>query len=348
MKQFILLSTMICIAFASDAKIWRVNNNPGVMADFTDMPAVFAVGSGVNNDDTIHVEASITRYSAFTMNKRLVIIGTGYFLSGANSNPGLQANTNPASLEYCFLDTLASSSQFIGIEFSDGIYTTSGQGADNITLTRCKLNQISIGFASPSAGADFTGWVINKCYILSSIAAINRPVKNAAITNTFLGQSFDLSHAGNLNNLVRNNVFRSTITTYNSYFSNNIINGSTGFTATNSTVKNNTCIGAAPAGFIPFVGSNGNVAGETDANTFLGLAGNSTDGQWRLKAGSQAIGTGETINSITPDRGAFGTDDPYVLSGIAPIPTIYSLTVPATVPSSASTMQITISTKSNN
>jgi hypothetical protein len=347
MKQFILLSTMICIAFASNAKIWRVNNNPGVMADFTDILAVFAVGSGVNNDDTIHVEASNIRYSAFTLNKRLVIIGTGYFLSGANSNPGLQANTNPASLEYCFIDSLASGSQFIGIEFSDGIYTTNGQGADNITLTRCKLSQINIGFANPFAGAEFTGWVINKCYIVNSIAATNRPIKNAAITNTFFGQSFDLSNAGNLNNLVRNNVFRSTITTYSSYFSNNIISANS-FIATNSTVKNNTCIGAASAGFIPFVGSNGNVAGETDANTFQGLAGNSTDGQWRLKAGSQAIGTGETINSITPDRGAFGTDDPYVLSGIAPIPTIYSLTVPATVPSSASTMQITISTKSNN
>ncbi len=346
MKQFILLSTMICIAFVANAKIWRVNNNPGVLADFTDMPAVFAGGSGVNNDDTIHVEASSIRYSAFNMNKRLVIIGTGYFLSGANSNPGLQANTNPALLEYCFIDTLASGSQFIGIEFSDGIYTANGQGADNIIVTRCNMSQMNIGFAGPSAGADYTGWIINKCHLLS-ITASTRPVKNAVITNTIVVQSFDLGNAGNLNNLVRNNVFRSTITTYNTYFSNNIITGSS-FAATNSTVKNNTCIGAASAGFLAFVGSNGNVAGETDANTFEGLTGNSTDGRWRLKVGSQAIGTGETLNSVTPDRGAFGTADPYVLSGIAPIPTIYSLTVPASVPSSATTMQITISTKSNN
>ncbi|MGB3234397.1 MAG: hypothetical protein WBA94_00875, partial [Ferruginibacter sp.] len=120
------------------------------------------------------------------------------------------------------------------------------------------------------------------------------------------------------------------------------------FSATNSTVKNNTCIGAAPAGFAPFVGLNGNVAGELDANIFQGLTGNSTDGQWRLKAGSHAIATGETVSSITPDRGAFGTADPYVLSGIAAIPTIYSLTVPASVASNATTMPITISTKSNN
>lgn len=347
MKQFILLSAMACMASVANAKIWRVNNNAGVMADFTDMPAVFAGGSGVNNDDTIHVEASAVSYTSFTMNKRLVIIGNGYFLSGANSNPGLQATTNSATLTYFYIDTLASGSQFIGLNISSAIYTATGQGADNITITRCRISTLGIGSGgSPSAGADYTGWVINKCYI-SMITSTNRPLKNATITNNICTSTLDLSNTGNLNNLVRNNVFRGSINVYNTYFSNNMILSGT-FTGTNSSVKNNTCIGNAPTGFVAFVGVNGNVAGELDANIFEGLAGNSTDGQWRLKAGSQAIGTGETVNSITPDRGAFGTADPYILSGIAPVPTIYSLTVPGSVPSNATTMPITISTKSNN
>jgi len=310
------------------------------------MPACIASVSVVN-DDTIHVEASAVGYTNFTLNKRLVIIGTGYFLSGANGNPGLQANTNPATLDYSLIDTLASGSQFIGINFSNGIYSANGQGADNITITRCRLNAMNIGYQSPSAGADYTGWIINKCYINTTITANSRPVKNAAITNNVCTGTFDLSNAGDLNNLVRNNVFRGTVNINNTYFSNNIINAGT-FTSNSSSVKNNTCIGNAPAGFATFVGVNGNVAGELDVNIFQGLAGNSTDGQWRLKAGSQAIGTGETVNSITPDRGAFGTADPYILSGIPPVPTIYSLTVPASVPSNATTMPITISTKSNN
>src|SRR6185503_5915585 len=164
MKQFILLSAIVCIAFVANAKIWRVNNNAGVTADFTDMPACIASVSVVN-DDTIHVEASAVGYTNFTLNKRLVIIGTGYFLSGANGNPGLQANTNPATLDYSLIDTLASGSQFIGINFSNGIYSANGQGADNITITRCRLNAMNIGYQSPSAGADYTGWIINKCYI---------------------------------------------------------------------------------------------------------------------------------------------------------------------------------------
>ncbi len=346
MKQFILLLAVVCIAFTTNAKIWRVNNNAGVAADFTDMPACIASASVVN-DDTIHVEASTTVYTNFTLNKRLVIIGTGYFLSGANSNAGLQANTNPATLDFIFIDTLASGSHITGINFNSGIFTTA-MGADNISFTRCRLNNVTIGTGGPS-GADFTGWIINKCYLQSTFNAGGRSVKNATITNNIFAGDFDVSNSGNLNNLVRNNVIRSFISIYNTYFSNNIFyNPGITFTTTNSTVKNNTCIGAAPAGFAAFVGVNGNVAGETDANIFQGLAGNSTDGQWRLKAGSQAIATGETVSGITPDRGAFGTADPYVLSGIAAIPTIYSLTVPASVASNATTMPITISTKSNN
>ena len=110
----------------------------------------------------------------------------------------------------------------------------------------------------------------------------------------------------------------------------------------NVTVKNNISGGTnLPVG-------NGNVNSQPDATVFQGLTGNSTDGQWRLKLGSPAIGAGETISSITPDCGAFGTADPYKLSGIPAIPTIYLLTVPASVTSSATTMPITISTRSNN
>jgi len=336
------------VSFIANAKVWRVNNTPLAAADFTDMPACVASASVVN-DDTIYVEGSANQYTAFTLAKRLVIIGTGYFLSGTNSNTGLQYNTNPSKMDYAFIDTLASGSKFIGLDFNNGIYTpnTAGtQGPDNITITRCRLNNLNIGYTNPAAGADYSGWVINKCYITTSTMS-PRPLKNCEFTNNIFNATFDLNNAGNVNNLVRNNVFRGSISIQNSYFSNNII-AQFAFNNLNTTIKNNTAIGPATAGFAPYVGANGNVDAQTDANIFQGLTGNSTDGQWRLKAGSQAIGTGETVSGITPDRGAYGTADPYLLSGIPPIPTIYSLTVPGTVATSATTMPITISTKSNN
>jgi hypothetical protein len=348
MKKLFLLTTIIFLAASVNAKVWRVNNTPGVLADFIDMPTAMA-SALVLNDDTIHVEASVTSYAGFRLTKRLVIIGTGYFLSGANSNVGLQANTNSAKFAGSVIefDSTGSASTIIGLDnFFMGIGQSLGSATDNITITRCNFTGVGLNYGF-TPNTKMTGWKINKCHITSTLGSGSLVLQNWEVINNIFTGSMDMTNTNNLNNLVRNNVFRSGMSLYSAYFANNIIINTT-FTATNVTVKNNTCISTAPAGFAPFVGVNGNVANETDANIFQGISSNSTDGQWRLKVGSQAIGTGETVSAITPDRGAFGTADPYVLSGIPSIPTIYLLTVPAAVASNATTMPITISTKSNN
>jgi hypothetical protein len=343
MKQAVLFLTISFFAAGIQAKVWRVNNTPGVSADFTNTDLAVASASVVNGD-TIHIEASPTSYSSFTLKKKLVFIGTGYFLSGTNANTGLQANVNAAAISGTILiDTLCSGAQFMGLTFNvspnfQGA-SDNGAGTDNITFTRCNLNFFQT-YGYTNNNNTMTGFVFNKCYIQGLSLAVYR-VLNSEFTNNIFASSLDLSNTFNLNNLVRNNVFRSQITMYSGYFSNNIITGTT-FTATNVTIRNNISTGTnLPAG-------SGNINSATDAALFQGLTGNSTDGQWRLKAGSPAIAAGETVSAITPDCGAFGTADPYVLSGIPPIPTIYALTVPASIATSATTMPITISTKSNN
>jgi hypothetical protein len=91
---------------------------------------------------------------------------------------------------------------------------------------------------------------------------------------------------------------------------------------------------------------NNNKVNQNAALFFVG--GTSADAQYQLGATSPALAAGEPINGVTPDAGAFGTADPYRLSGIPPIPAIYSLTVPASVPATATSMTITFSTRSNN
>jgi hypothetical protein len=352
MKKIIALLTVITALLLSQqtqAKVWRINNTAGVVADFTSGTAALASAS-VLNDDTLHFEGSATAYGGFTLNKRVVIIGTGYFINGANSNTGLQTNVNSANFSggVIVFDTTASGSTIMGLDnFFFGIGPNIGSAADNITLTRCNISGIGQYYGS-TANTKMTGWKINKCYISSiSFSGVNDVIQNWEVTNNIFTSSITMSSINNLNNLIRNNIFRSSVDIFSAYFSNNIIINTT-FVATNVTVKNNICIGAAPANFAPFVGLNGNIANQTDLATFQGLTGNSFDGQWRLKAGSAALNAGETISTITPDCGAFGTADPYVLSGIPAIPTIYLLTVPASVASNATTMPITISTKSNN
>ncbi len=339
MKQLFILTLFVIACFQSNAKVWRINNTPGVVADFTNCAAALA-SSSVVNDDTLYIEGSATNYAGFTLDKRLVIIGTGYFISGTDSNPGLQlGNSSSFGSGYIIFDSTGSGSTLIGLDnFTFGVGQT-GSAADNITITRCRMNSISAYYGNV-ANTIMAGFKINKCYI-SDISLNTYTLTNWEVTNNILTGGITMNSAQNINNLIRNNVIRGQMNLYSAYFSNNIITGTT-FTTVNVTVKNNISNGSnLPVG-------NGNLNNQADAVVFQGLTGNSTDGQWRLKAGSPAIVAGETISSITPDCGAFGTADPYKLSGIPAIPTIYSLTVPASVPSNATTMPITISTRSNN
>lgn len=81
MKRIVLLSvaaTLNCgISFA---KIWRVNNNTGVTADFTTAQAANDAAA-VLSGDTIHLEPSTASYGGLTCSKRLTWISTGAFLN---------------------------------------------------------------------------------------------------------------------------------------------------------------------------------------------------------------------------------------------------------------------------
>lgn len=331
----------------SQAKVWRVNNIPGVNANFDNLNDAVN-SSSVVNGDTIYVEGSPYNYAGCTLSKRITIIGTGYFLTGTDGNTGLQANANPANLggAYIVYDSLGSGSTLIGLyNFFMGAGFAGGSAADNITITRCNFNGIG-GYYGYAANTVNSGWKINKCYINGAVGSGAFVYKNWDIRNNLMN-GIEFQNPQNSDNIIRNNVTRQAQNLYGCYFANNII-GNAGFNVVNTVVKNNLAIGA-PAGFTPFVGTFDNSNGHTDANIFQGATGNSLDGQWRLKAGSAAIGAGLTVGTVTsPDCGAFGGPDPYRLSGIANIPTIYTLTVPATIPAGTNTMNVTFSTRNNN
>jgi hypothetical protein len=162
----------------------------------------------------------------------------------------------------------------------------------------------------------------------------NLQITNCIITNT-------VNIPGIINGLFRNNITLAAVTLSNTYITNNYLgNFSFSLTFVNCTVKYN----ISPNNNLP--AGNGNQVNVPMTNVFTSTG--SSDARYQLKAGSPAIAAGEPINGVTPDIGPFGTPDPYRLSGIPPIPTIYALSVPTSVPSSATTMTITVSTRSNN
>ena len=100
---FTLLAFCLLLLFGPHAfaKVWRVNNNAGVTANFTDFPAAV---TGASAGDTIrsrvlghHLYSGVS-----TLSKKLTIIGCGYYLSGTHLNPNTQANTNPSTISYIY------------------------------------------------------------------------------------------------------------------------------------------------------------------------------------------------------------------------------------------------------
>lgn len=118
---------------------------------------------------------------------------------------------------------------------------------------------------------------------------------------------------------------------------NSISNGS--INGTNLVLRNNIGTeGQFPAG-------NGNQQNKPLNNIFTFTG--STDGMYTLKPGSPAIGAG--INgAVATDCGIFGGSTPYRLSGIPSVPTIYALTSPQGTIPAGNTVQINLSTRSNN
>jgi hypothetical protein len=68
------------------------------------------------------------------------------------------------------------------------------------------------------------------------------------------------------------------------------------------------------------------------------------DSNAELKPGSPAIGKG--LHGV--DCGAFGGGVPYILAGMPPVPSIYSLTAPSSVNSDVNTMKVTIAIAAHN
>lgn len=335
-KLFPLCGLLFVMAQNVSAKIWRVNNNLGVNADFTDLPAaVSAAAAG----DTIMVEASATNYSAPTLTKKLVIIGTGYYFTDATPNPKTQANTKVSNLSGTITFNAGSAgSVMVGCTVGGAFLNES-----NITLARNQITSYCyIAYAANSISNDDTIRQ-NMIYGLYSGSATGKASNLLVYNNIFYGPTVQFaSNANNISGYFINNdfLYNYASSCANFTFQNNIFNTANfgPYLSSNAFFNNITNNTGLPTG-------NGNQLSVNLDNVFVGWSsgtGYSSDGRYVLKSGSPAIGAG-SINSTTVDCGAFGGPAPYVLSGMPAIPSIYVLTVPSSVPSGATNMNITIS-----
>jgi hypothetical protein len=336
------------------AKIWRVNNNGGVAADFTTLQAAH---NGAASGDTIHLEGSPDSYGGLTCSKKLVIIGPGFFLG---ENPNTQAVALPAYVGGISFNVGSEGSVIMGCDFNGSAVNIF---CNDIVIKRNKfsqrngatldyyMGQINIYYQSNNSNLSVNNVIISQNFGCE-ISNTSRAANGVLVSNNYLGfngyggdgtTSTGVNMHGNTVAIFQNNIFRrGKVVAYNSNFTNNIMVAGT-FEGSGNLLANN--IGAGTQ----FGNANGNQQNVDMATVFLGGgSGISSDGAWKLKAGSPAIGAGfgSTAGNVI-DCGMYGGAFPYVLSGMPPIPSVYFFENQP-VGSNADPIDVNIKVKSNN
>ncbi len=374
MKKTIILSVIILLAtITTQAKIWRVNNDVTKGANFAtlqlcnDNPSVFS-------GDTVHLEPSTNPYAGAIINKALIIIGNGYFLAGAGSNAGLQQNTATSAINgTCTFQSLAAGAGAPNTGAGLGACSIAGVtistlqlfNVSNITITRCNIQSISfINYGNTAANSikitkNFIKSTINSSGFTGTPSVDVTFENNIFSTETGQGaNNIQLNLPTTMKGLFRNNIINDFATAFalsNFYVTNNIFMATQGSALNNTNVnnvyKNNIFTIATPGNGI-VGGTAGNVVSANIANIFTANPSTgSGDARFQIIAAATnpAFDGGETIGAvITPDCGAFGATDRYRLSGIPAVPSVYSLIIPSGIATGASTMTISVTTRSNN
>ena len=333
----VLLSFLFLTSINCPAKILRVGYS-GIPLSGTDFNTFQAAHDSASVGDTINLFPGSWNVE---VHKRLVIIGKGYNTEGSGSNANVQNIHGVVNLN-ANLYTGSDSAIFYGV--GDGtIRVYYNNVVNNIKIRRCRL---SIVYFNDQV---CNNWEISQSIIYSSVSywwggglAVNLNISNCFI-NTINFSSASLS---GLSGLFTNNIFANTNNNLQNggfIFQNNIFTGADMSlqNSGNCFFQNNL---AESASLLPI--GNGNANNTNMANTFIGypIQGiTSDDGRYQLKAGSPAINAG--YNGA--DAGMFGGINPYKLSGIPPVPSIYKLTAPGTV-ANGNPYTITVSIRSNN
>jgi len=385
MKKLLLLTTIVLLALSTQAKIWRVNNNPTLDGDVLQVSTLF---NGTNtvadpeaaNGDSIYVEPSVDNYAGFNVNKQVSIFGYGYFLA---QNAGMQANAQNAFTDQVNFVTGSAGSSISGFQVNNTIFTSN---VSNITITRCLMNNFGLN----SYTANATGIRLDKCFISSQVfeqitsapvTTIGFAMENCVISTAANSGVSGIVFTQKVRGLIRNCTFNNmgSLLCFNFFIANNIavgnVNTGTISNSGNNVYRNNILSypNNAQNAFVTntapnsgnlfaqnmapvFVGNTDNtfVAGTT-FNNRINVTGLDVESRFELKAvANVATAGGESGTTFggatvtTPACGAFGATDPYRKGGFPNIPRITALTVPASVSNGAANMTISVSSSSNN
>lgn len=323
LRSFLVLA-FVGLSLYANSTVHRVNSAPGSSAPYS---TVQAAHDAASQNDTLYLEASAFSYGSLTVTKKLVIIGTGYFLS---QNPQTQAINSASVISYIYFNAGSSGSKITGCQVGYIVVA-----ANDILINRNYITTNgSYGIQNYGAISNLIitqNYITNPYYQSYYVLYFSYAANNVLISNNYIFGY--MSSTTEFNSIVANNVINGYLYFYNTTYKNNIISGY--FADYNCSYSYNICDGTQMGN------SNNNQQNVVWANIFVGATGNSTDGQWKLKSGSPALGAGEG----GVDCGMYGGPYPYILSGMPNIPAIYYFNAPS-VPSN--TINVSIKAKSHN
>ena len=333
--------------------------------------------------DTIQLYPSTSTLPQYTgtINKPLVIIGPGYYTNTSNyvnvqNIPNYNLQNMAGSISGCnFTIDFGSTGTIIEGLYNVTVATVNGLNVlNNITISRCA--GLVVNFNN-SANCD--GWKILQCYGVninqsgfSASFTGDRTITNLAIQNSvFVNAGFGTISGISLNTSPSGVYSGNKI--YNCIFTTNTalsFNGAT-FSIQNCIFENPNITAGSNVSFIKNISSGASGiagisnSGSNSGNQFsinisglfvgyptnplvLGLYTYSPDGQFQLATSSTAKNAGFLPGTSTvTDCGVFGGNNPYVLSGIPPIPVFIKLNSVSAIPI-GSTYTMSFSIISNN
>lgn len=342
MKVLALLA--LFIPSLLNATIVRVNNNPVYDPDYIDLQLAVDAAS---DHDTIHVEPSGASYGTVICDKVLVFIGPGFNLSLPNGNPDLQANPIMATLRSLKLEANASGSVVQGLHFDGG--TLSGMIVNCVSASIVgNLFEGNLGSIKFDTGTFYSGVLIKGNYFNPSTSnneAINENVNTTQVfadvlitNNIFHGDIvFDDQDDSIGNMVIAHNVLAGTqYKVEGAEFVDNIFTEpAVSLTLNLNTIHHN----IAASTILPPGNGNDNTV---DMSTIFSASA-SDDARWALQPG--VAGTYPAADGT--ERGIFGGNMPYTLSGIPSVPSIYHLQQSGSSVLQGGTLEVTIGTRSN-
>jgi len=311
----------MCFGTVLFATTYSISNVPNDDADFTNLIDAHAIA---RSGDTLLIEGSDVSYGRLIMTKRLVIIGTGYFLDQNIGNPV----ENVAKVDQIILasattnnlNTGAAGSELIDLQISTpNVNPNIDINVNDVVVKKCLAGDIRI-LANTRDNEFAVGTHVIQCYIIDDIdsSSPNSPTVNIQILNNIFAGSFGLTLAAGssgsvLHNLSQNGLYLESFV--GEIRSNIVLSNRESNVVLPALPNNQISHNIAAAG--QFGDDNSNFTTVID-NLFVGEAGNSTDGQWQLRPNSLAANRAHDGTDIGP----FGGDNPYVLSGQGGSPAI--------------------------